>query len=209
MSKPGLILIGAGGHAHSCIDVIEHQGVYEIAGLIGTEEELQAECMGYRVIGSDSDLSELAKQFEYALVTVGQIESASIRRRLYNQAVALGFKFPTIISGTAHVARGALVGDGTIVMHGAIVNANAKVGNNCIINTKTLIEHDATVADHCHISTGAIVNGAVSVGSGSFIGSGSVIKQGITLGSRCLVGMGISVRHHHAENSRILRSNKS
>ena len=209
MSKPSLILIGAGGHAHSCIDVIEHLGVFKIAGLIGTEEELQNECMGYRIIGTDSDLPELAKRYEHALITVGQIESARVRQRIYDQALALGFKFPTIISGTAHVARGALVGDGTIVMHGAIVNANAKVGNNCIINTKALIEHDATVADHCHISTGAIINGAASVGSGSFVGSGSVIKQGITLGSRCVVGMGISVRHHYAENSRILRGNKS
>jgi sugar O-acyltransferase (sialic acid O-acetyltransferase NeuD family) len=199
MSKPSLILIGAGGHAHSCIDVIEHLGIFKIAGLIGTETDLQNECMGYRIIGTDSDLPELAKRYEYALITVGQIETAPVRQRIYDQALALGFKLPTIISGTAHVARAALVGDGTIIMHGAIVNANAKVGNNCIINTKALIEHDVTVADHCHISTGAIINGAASVGSGSFVGSGSVIKQGITLGSRCLVGMGISVRHHHAE----------
>jgi sugar O-acyltransferase (sialic acid O-acetyltransferase NeuD family) len=209
MSKPSLILIGAGGHAHSCIDVIEHLGVFKIAGLIGTEEELQNECMGYRIIGTDSDLPELAKRYEHALITVGQIESARVRQRIYDQALALGFKFPCIISPRAYVSPYAVVGDGTIVMHGAIVNANAKVGNNCIINTKALIEHDATVADHCHISTGAIINGAASVGSGSFVGSGSVIKQGITLGSRCVVGMGISVRHHHAENSRILRSNKS
>lgn len=208
MSKPSLILIGAGGHAHSCIDVIEHLGVFKIAGLIGTEEELENECMGYRIIGTDNDLPELAKQYEHALITVGQIESARIRQSIYEQALALGFKFPAIISGTAHVARDALVGDGTIVMHGAIVNANARVGYNCIINTKALVEHDATVADHCHISTGAIINGDANVGSGSFVGSGSVIKQGITLGSRCVVGMGISVRHHHVENSRILTSNK-
>jgi len=92
-------------------------------------------------------------------------------------------------------------------MHGAIVNANANVGNNCIINNKVLIEHDVTVGDHCHISTGAIVNGAANIGLGSFVGSGSVIKEGVTLGSQCLVGMGIAVRHHHANNSRILTSN--
>ena len=208
MRKPNLILFGPGGHAHSCIDVIEQLDSFKIAGLISAGEGLQNECMGYRIIGKDNDLPELAKQYEHALITVGQIESARVRERIYNQALALGFKFPTIISGSAHVARGALVGDGTIVMHGAIVNANAKVGNNCIINTKALIEHDATVADHCHISTGAIINGAASVGSGSFVGSGSVIKQGIVLGSRCVIGMGVSVRHHHAENSRILTSNK-
>ena len=85
MSKPSLILIGAGGHAHSCIDVIEHLGVFKIAGLIGTEEELQNECMGYRIIGTDSDLPELAKRYEHALITVGQIESARVRQRIYDR----------------------------------------------------------------------------------------------------------------------------
>jgi sugar O-acyltransferase (sialic acid O-acetyltransferase NeuD family) len=208
MNKPSLILIGAGGHAGACIDVVEHLGTFKIAGLVGIEEELQHECMGYCVIATDSDLPKLAKQYQYALITVGQIESALVRQRLYEQALILGFKLPAIISPTAHVSRHAVVGDATIIMHGAIVNAGAKVGNNCIVNTNALIEHDATVADHCHISTGAIVNGAANIGLGSFLGSGSIVKQGITLGSNCVVGMGIAVRHHYAENSRILNSNK-
>jgi sugar O-acyltransferase (sialic acid O-acetyltransferase NeuD family) len=208
MSKPSLILIGAGGHARACIDVIEHLGTFDIAGLVGNEEELQLECLGYRVIATDSDFAKLAKQYQYAIITVGQIESALLRQRLYDQAVVIGFKLPTIISPTAHVSRHAVVGDGTMVMHGAIVNAGAKVGSNCIINTNALIEHDAIVADHCHISTGAIVNGAANIGLGSFVGSQSVIKQGVTLGNNCVVGMGIAVRHHHAESSRILTSKK-
>jgi|TARA_B110000879_G_scaffold212475_1_gene308899 sugar O-acyltransferase (sialic acid O-acetyltransferase NeuD family) len=208
MNKPSIILIGAGGHARACIDVVEHLDTFKIAGLIGVEEELQHEYMGYSVIATDSDLPELVKQYQYALITVGQIESALVRQRLYDQALILGFKLPAIISPTAYVSRHAVLGDATIIMHGAIINAGAKVGNNCIINTNALIEHDATVADHCHISTGAIVNGTANIGLGSFIGSGSIIKQSITLGSNCVVGMGIAVRHHHAENSLILTGNK-
>ena len=50
MSKPGLILVGAGGHAHACIDVIEQQGRYQIAGLIGMPDEMDALHIGYSVI---------------------------------------------------------------------------------------------------------------------------------------------------------------
>jgi len=208
MSKSSLILIGAGGHAKACIDVIEHLDTFDIAGLIANEEELQHECLGYPVIATDRDFPELAKQYQYALIAVGQVESAVVRQRLYDQALEIGFKLPTIISPTAHVSRHAVVGVGTMVMHGSTINAGAKVGNNCIINSNALIEHDAIVADHCHISTGVIVNGAANIGLGSFVGSGSIIKQGITLGNNCVVGMGLAIRHHHAENSRILTSNK-
>jgi sugar O-acyltransferase (sialic acid O-acetyltransferase NeuD family) len=209
MSKPKIILIGAGGHAHACIDVIEQHGGYQIAGLVGMAEEMHTHCLGYKVIAADDDLPGLAKTYQYAFITVGQIQRPDRRIRLYQQATELGFKLPVIIAPTSHVSRHATIGAGTVVMHGAIVNAGARVGNNCIINTRALLEHDATVEDHCHISTGAILNGNVHIDSGSFVGSGSVIRQGITLGERCIVGMGLSVRHNQAAYARFVGNDNS
>ena len=40
MKKNKLVLIGAGGHARSCIDVIEQEGKYEICGLVGLSQEV-------------------------------------------------------------------------------------------------------------------------------------------------------------------------
>jgi sugar O-acyltransferase (sialic acid O-acetyltransferase NeuD family) len=204
MSKPSIILIGAGGHAHACIDVIEQHGKYQIAGLVGMQEEVHTRHLGYSVIATDAELPLLAKDYEFALITVGQVHSPGKRIRLYQQAVELGFSSPIIVAPTAHVATHASVGAGTIVMHGAIVNAAARVGMNCIINTTALIEHDAIVGDHCHISTGAILNGGVSVGSGSFVGSGSVIRDRISIGENCVVGMGLCVRHNQLDNSKFV-----
>lgn len=203
MSKPKLILIGAGGHAHACIDVIEQHGGYQIAGLVGMPEEMHDHHLGYSVIGTDDDLPELAKTIQYALITLGQIKTPAHRIRLYQQVVALGFQLPTIIAPSAYLSRHANLGAGTIVMHGAIVNAGVTVGNNCIINTRALLEHDATVANHCHISTCAIINGNAAIGSGSFIGSGAIVKEGASLGLGCLVGMGIAVRHNQPDNAQL------
>ena len=196
MNKPSLILLGAGGHARSCIDVIEQHGYFQIAGLVGLPGQHCEQHLGYPVIGADSDLPAIAKIYQYALITVGQIKTAEQRIRLFQQAEELGFQLPIIVAPTAHVSRHATLGAGTIIMHGAIVNAGASVGNNCIINSCSLIEHDARVGDHCHISTGAILNGDVVVGSGSFVGSSSIIKQGITVGEESLIGMGLVVRHN-------------
>ena len=201
MSKPDIILIGAGGHAHACIDVIEQHGQFTIAGLVGLPSELHNHHFGYSVIGTDEDLPQLQKEYRYALITLGQIHSPNSRIRLYQQALQLGFQLPVIIAPIAYVSRHAALGAGTIVMHGAIVNAGAKVGDNCIINNRSLVEHDATIENHCHISTGAILNGGVKIGSGSFIGSGSVIKEGVVIGAGSLVGMGLAVRHNLIDHS--------
>lgn len=209
MNKPTLILIGAGGHAHACIDVIEEHGQYRIAGLVGMTEEISAQHFGYSVIATDDDLPKLAHEYQYALIAVGHILSSDTRQRLYQQATRLDFQLPTIIAPTAYVSRHATIGAGTIVMHGAIVNAGARVGENCIINTRALLEHDATMENHCHLSTGAILNGEAHIGVGSFVGSGSIIKEGVSLGKGCVVGMGLSVRHNQADHAQFTGNNKT
>jgi sugar O-acyltransferase (sialic acid O-acetyltransferase NeuD family) len=176
-----IILIGGGGHCKSVIDVIEQEGRFKIAGIVDKPELLGSKLFGYLIIGNDSDLDDLAKKYQYALITVGQIKSPLLRIKLFELAVKSGFILPTVVSPRAYLSKHAMVDKGSIIMHDALINANAKVGENCIINSKALIEHDVIIKDHCHISTNVVINGNVVVGSGSFIGSGAISKEGIKI----------------------------
>lgn len=196
MNKPAILLIGAGGHAHACMDVIEQTGLYRIAGLVGLPKQKGQPHLNYGVIGQDDDLPELARHIHLALISVGQIRTAAPRIQLYHAAQSAGFSLPAIIAPGAYVSPHARLGAGSIVMHGAIINAGAHVGENCIINSRALIEHDSVIGHHCHIATGAIINGSVRIGTGSFIGSGSLIRQGLHIGDQCLIGMGLTLRHN-------------
>lgn len=176
-----LLLIGAGGHCKSCIDVIEQQGLYEIAGIIDKPDSASEAVLGYPVIGTDDQLVALKQDFDYALITVGHLRNVTPRVKLYELLRKLGYQLPVIVSPLSYVSKHTKVGAGTIIMHHVIVNADAEIGDNCIINTKALIEHDAQVGDHCHISTNAVVNGGVNVGERSFIGSSATTKQYIDI----------------------------
>jgi sugar O-acyltransferase (sialic acid O-acetyltransferase NeuD family) len=194
MMRP-LVIVGAGGHARACIDVIERHGGYEIVGLIGRTEEVGRNVFQHRVIGSDDALPALAGHGVCAIVTVGQIRTSQARRTLFEQLRQLGFEQPAIVSPLAYVSSRATIGAGTIVMHHATVNIGAKVGCNCIVNTGAIVEHDCHVGDHCHISTGTVLNGGVRVGSDCFVGSGSVIREERSVSYNSVIGMGLSVRH--------------
>ena len=172
--KP-IILIGNGGHCRSCIDVIETESKFQIAGIIGQPGGNSESIFGYEVLGDDNDLSEIIKKYPIAFITVGQIKSADLRVKLFSSLKDLGVKFPVIISPNAHISKYTEIKEGTIVMHGAIINAGSNIGENCIINNQALIEHDAVIGNHSHISTGAIINGDVKIGSSAFIGSGVII----------------------------------
>ena len=179
--KEKIVLICGGGHCRACIDVIEQEGHFTIAGIVDMPEKKHNNVLGYSVIGSDADLVELIKSFPNVLITLGQIKSPARRIELFNDLMQMGARFPVIQSPLAYVSPHAQVAEGTIVMHHALINAGAKIGRNCIINTKALVEHDAVIEDHCHISTGAVVNGGVKIGSGSFFGSGAVAVESTSI----------------------------
>lgn len=176
--KPKLILLGGGGHCVSCIDVIEQEGKFDIAGIVD-KNAAGGGLLGYPILGGDDKLQKLRGSYDYAFITIGQIKSPSTRIQLFEYIKSLGFTLPTIISPRAYVSRHALIGEGTIIMHDALINSRSMVGRNCIINTKALLEHDAVVEDNCHISTGAIVNGCAMVRQGSFVGSNAVTKEAV------------------------------
>ena len=44
-----IILVGAGGHARSCIDVIEQHGCFTVAGLVENDELINEDVLGYPI----------------------------------------------------------------------------------------------------------------------------------------------------------------
>jgi sugar O-acyltransferase (sialic acid O-acetyltransferase NeuD family) len=189
MSVRDLLLVGAGGHARSCIDVIECTGQFRIVGLVGLREQVGAHLLGYPVLVADDDLDTLAREVGAAVVTVGQIKTADIRAVLFRKLEASGCALPVIVSPTGHVSKHAKIGAGSVVLHGAVVNAGASIGKNCIVNTHALVEHDSVIGDHCHISTHTAINSGVRIGDRTFVGSCASVRQGIVIGTECVIGM--------------------
>ena len=187
------MLVGAGGHCKSCIDVVERDGVWQVAGLVDRPARLHEKLLGYEVIATDDELQDLVARYDGFLVTVGHTRTAALRIKLYEQLKKFGALLPTIVSPLAHVSPHAHVGEGTVVMHFAAVSAAARVGTNCIINSMALVEHDAVVGNHTHVSTGARVNGECQLGAGVFVGSGAVLLQGVQVAAGTIIGAGAVV----------------
>ena len=193
MIRESILLVGAGGHARACIDVIEQEDRFAVKGLVGLPQEVGSRVLGYPVLGMDEDLAELLEDCGNALVTIGQIKTPEPRIRLFDRLQKSRCGLPVIVSPHAYVSKHAKLEAGTIVMHGGFVNAGALVGKNCIINSHSLVEHDVVIQDHCHIATSATINSGVCIGTGTFIGSNSTVRQCIKIGERCMIGMGQQV----------------
>jgi len=186
-----ILLFGGGGHSKSCVDVIESSGVFQISGIV--DPFLQELDLPYELINEEEPYEFLRKTIDNAIVSVGQIESPDIRKRIYSRLKAYKFNLPVIQSKYAYKSKYSEVDEGTILMHFSLVNSFSTIGKNCIINSKSLLEHDVVVGDHCHIATGAILNGGVTVGDQTFIGSNTVIAQGKCIGKNCIISAGLFI----------------
>ncbi len=183
-----LIIIGGGGHAKSCIDVIESEGKYNIVGIIDVKSKIGETVLGYPIIGSDDDIKTLITKYKSYFIALGQIKTSAIRKKIFNNIKDFDINFPTIISPKAYVSKHSNVGIGNIVMHNVIINSSVKIGDFNIFNSNSVIEHDCNIEDFNHISVSSTVCGTVNIGSNSFIGAGATINNNIILGNNIVIG---------------------
>jgi len=200
-----LLIIGGGGHARSCIDVVESERKYKIVGIVDRKSSLlnQKKTI-YPIIGSDGDLKKIHKICNNAIIAIGQIKSPKKRIDLYELLQNLNYNLPVIVSPNSYVSSRSEIEEGSIIMHQVIINSNSKIGKNCIINNKSLIEHDVKIDNFCHIAPGAILNGGVQVGKGTFIGSGAIIRESVKIGKNCVIGSGAVVKKDILRNTTVI-----
>ncbi len=202
MKSIDIILVGGGGHAKACADVIETNKNYKIIGY--TDINKKESMIPYKYLGNDDVLIKYSKNCSF-IITVGQIKSYSKRKDLFELLTDLNAKIISVKSNNSYLSPKSTVEAGTIIMHGSIIQANVKIGKNCIINDNSLIEHDSVIGDHCHISTASIINGNVKVGNGVFIGSGAIIKNGVTIADNCIIGMGVKLKYDLLKEGQIVK----
>lgn len=186
-----IVLIGGGGHCKSVIEAANGTGKI-LRGILDRPELVGSSLLTVPYIGSDGDIATLAGECDF-IITVGSITSAATRLRLYQTVKASKGRFATITAVTAHVSEYARIGEGTVILHGACINASADIGCNAIINTLACIEHDVTIGAHTHISTAAVVNGNSVIGEASFVGSRAVVNNNVTVASHVIIGSGAVV----------------
>ncbi|MCX7970372.1 MAG: NeuD/PglB/VioB family sugar acetyltransferase [Negativicutes bacterium] len=181
-----VFVYGSGGQARVVVDALFSGNCFKVtvADSLGMTKR--------EVLGIDVyDISEIDRfSLGFWLVALGDNGK---RMKWQNRLASQGALFPVCVHSSAVIAKYTAIGDGTVVLAGAVVNAGARVGKGCILNTRSVVEHDCHVGDWVHISPGAKLGGNVSVGDLSWIGIGASIRNGVTIGCNSIVGAGAVV----------------
>ena len=101
-----IILLGAGGHAKACIDVIKSEKKYEIYGIINKkiEKKLDNFFDEYKILGDDSVLKNISKITNNVHLAIGMITNFNLRINIYKKILSNDLKVTKIISPLSYIS---------------------------------------------------------------------------------------------------------
>ncbi|WP_046174342.1 acetyltransferase [Domibacillus indicus] len=187
-----IIIIGTGGHASVLIDAIEKEKKYSICGILDPVRPVNTIIYGYRVLGTESVLSQMNKHIYGGIVA---IEDNGSRKKMVQAIRTLvpNFLFISSIHPASCISSDVKVGDGTVIMAGAVINRNAIIGEHCIINTKSSVDHDCILGDYVSVAPGATLGRNVQIGNSAVIALGANVIHSIRIGEHTVIGAGSTV----------------
>lgn len=184
-ARPGVAVVGAGGHAKVVIATLRAVGLPVAAVFDDDRERRGGEVLGVPVAGPVSALEP--ESYLGAVLAVGSNEA---RRRLAGE---LSVPWVTVVHPRAVVHPTVRLGEGAVIFAGAVVQPDAELGRHAIVNTGATVDHDCRIGAFAHLAPGSHLAGAVEVGEGALVGIGASVVQGRRIGAWATVGAGAAV----------------
>lgn len=179
-------LFGASGHAKVIVDCIQSQPDFQVGAVFDDDPSLQ------KLLNIElTSIEKLPKHTKTPfLVAIG---NNNIRKKKV-QELANAYDFSSLLAHRQSVISFcSTIGNGTVVMPLACINAGAEIGEHAIINTGAVVEHECKIGNFAHISPNASLAGRVHIGEGTQVGIGAQVIQGIKIGKWATIGAGAVV----------------
>ncbi len=181
--KPGLLILGFGGHARSVAGVAIAAG-YQSLRFIDANAQEGEQFLGFPV----------ERSYGGPLPTGwSALPASGDNHQRHQQILSIleaGWTLDTLIAPNATVSVGATIGAGCFIAHHAHIGPMATIGMGCIINTGAIVEHDCTVGNYSHVSVNSSMAGRCHLGDFVLLGTGATIIDKMTIASEITIGAG-------------------
>lgn len=184
MARVGRIaVLGAGGHAQVVVAAVLASGGVVTEIYDDDPHTWGRQILGIPVVGAlDRCRTGAADGF---VVAIGDNAAREMVVARFSDV-----PFVSVVHMFTWVCPGVPVGEGTVVLAGAIVQPGASIGRHAIINTSASVDHDTVIKDFAHVGPGARLSGGVMIGRGALLGTGVVVTPGREVGASAVVGAG-------------------
>lgn len=186
-----LCIIGSGGHGATVLANVLAGGFvshwYEGIDFIDDAPK-DEEVLGYPIVGTTALLND-GGFLDSHLFVVG-IGNPQVRWQITARLINRMAKMFQSVHPSATICHGATLGEGTVVMPGAVVSAGVWVGRSCIVNNGASLGHYSVLRDGCSVNDGSRLGGSVTIGHCAYLGMNVSVIGPRVIGEHAVVGAG-------------------
>lgn len=163
-----LLIYGSKEFATTVAELVRHCG-HEAVGMVDDYNS------GNGILGNLDAVSRSHPPSEFGVAIAIGYTNLPARWAAWERIRSAGYQAPALIHPRAYVADSSRVGEGAMIMAGAIVDVHVEIGDLTVLWPNTCINHDSKVGPNTFVSPSATICGFVDIGAHSFVGAGAVI----------------------------------
>lgn len=184
-----VVLFGAGGHSRVVADIARCSNREVVARVDESRPSAAVEALA--VFEEPLRAAQLHPTASWC-VCIGDNDARQlVVARL--MAALPGVRFVTLVHPSAVVAADVDIGEGSVVMAGAVLNPGTRIGRHCIVNTGACLDHDNVLDDFASVAPGVTTGGNVHIGTAAALCIGACVKHRVSIGARAVIGAGAVV----------------
>jgi sugar O-acyltransferase (sialic acid O-acetyltransferase NeuD family) len=189
-----ILLAGNAITAEILFAYLRQDARYEVAGFTVDDEFVaQGSISGYRTAGLSEVTGAFSPDSHRVVMAMGYNDLNRTREAMFERLKTLGYEVETYIHPDARVYSDQPVGEGSVVLPGAVIEPHARVGANTMVWSNVTLAHHSSVDDHCWVAAGTVVSGQAKVLRNTFLGVSCTVVNAVTVGEFNVVGAGAMI----------------
>ncbi len=185
-----LVIFGVGETGVMLYNCFKYDSEYEVCAFTVEDKYKQSDLLRDLPVVSFNEVEKKYPPKDYEMfVAISSTNVNSLRKRVYNECKAKGYKMATYISSQASVGYEVQIGDNCAIMENTSIQQFTKIGNDVIIFNNNVIGHSSVIGDHVFISSCIAMSGYCKIGESCFLGVNCTFNVGVVVGDFCYIGM--------------------
>ena len=189
-----VVIIGDSAFAEIAFEYFTHDSEFEVVAFSVEGEYLNRdELFGVPVVAFESleESYDPAEHYFYAAMVYTQ--GNRLRKRLFKEAKAKGYKPASYISSQAFVWPNVKIGEHVFIFENNVVQPFVEIGDNVVLWSGNHIGHHSKVGSHSFVSSHVVVSGFCCIGECCFMGVNSTVGNNLQVGDNCVVGAAATI----------------
>lgn len=130
---------------------------------------------GEEIIGSYSEVCKSFLPQDFEIVIAIGYRNIKERWDIYQKVFLDGYNVPCLVHPQAVISDSCKIGQGSIIMAGAIVDVNVQLKELVVVWPGGVVNHDSVINANTFLSPNSTVCGFAEIGKDCFLGAGTIV----------------------------------